>query len=515
MSRIPPFSILRRCRNLFRRRDGLSLIEVLVALSMTLVILVAMMRAFKFASEQMSKGRASLEMTNRIRTVQNLLKSDLKNLTVEVKPYAASSDEPKGYFELIDGVASDATIQLDNTGTPNVDESTVTNLMVGDFDDIIAFTVKSQGRPFRGRVATLAAAGNAASVAVARTVNLESAFAEVVWFTTYTDNRANGTAGADDGIPEPVNGDQIRLYRKQLLIVPDAERVAIQAEIDRHNYPTLNDVGSFFRRNELSARVIRLGGGGFSIQLNRLEDLDIRGYRFGHIPPVNRPLYPQERVMSATTFLPLALADNGQDLMLTELLGFDLRVFAPQSAAWVRSQSGAGGGNLVAISEIGEVGANAPERLLLNSGTAATFIAETNTSRQPLAGSFVDLGHLGNALASDPLERSPNQLNVLAGGTANLPAFNGGYSEFVYDTGTPWYNKVFYPPGANGIDDDGDGIVDDFGSVNALGVQTSPSEKIHPPYSVPLRGIEVTVRAFEPASGQVTQMTSRTSFIAD
>ena len=56
--------------------------------------------------------------------------------------------------------------------------------------------------------------------------------------------------------------------------------------------------------------------------------------------------------------------------------------------------------------------------------------------------------------------------------------------------------------GTNGIDDDANGIVDD-----ALEQETSP------PYPVALRGIEIRIRCYEPSSRQVRQMTVRHTFV--
>ena len=58
--------------------------------------------------------------------------------------------------------------------------------------------------------------------------------------------------------------------------------------------------------------------------------------------------------------------------------------------------------------------------------------------------------------------------------------------------------------GANGIDDDGNGVVDD------------PNEReSRPPYPTPLRGIKVTIRVYEPSSKQVRQMTVVQDFLPE
>jgi hypothetical protein len=54
----------------------------------------------------------------------------------------------------------------------------------------------------------------------------------------------------------------------------------------------------------------------------------------------------------------------------------------------------------------------------------------------------------------------------------------------------------------DGLDNDGNGIIDD------------PAEfETRPPYPYPLRGIEVRIRCYEPASRQVRQVTVRHTFV--
>ena len=54
----------------------------------------------------------------------------------------------------------------------------------------------------------------------------------------------------------------------------------------------------------------------------------------------------------------------------------------------------------------------------------------------------------------------------------------------------------------NGLDDDGNGLIDDAGEKETA-----------PPYGFPLRGIEVRIRCYEPTSRQVRQITVRHTFV--
>jgi hypothetical protein len=69
----------------------------------------------------------------------------------------------------------------------------------------------------------------------------------------------------------------------------------------------------------------------------------------------------------------------------------------------------------------------------------------------------------------------------------------------VYDTYCTTYEGE---QAHDGLDTDGNGIVDDDG------------EKVHaPPYPVPLRGIQVKIRIFEPDSRQVREVTVVQDFL--
>ncbi len=74
----------------------------------------------------------------------------------------------------------------------------------------------------------------------------------------------------------------------------------------------------------------------------------------------------------------------------------------------------------------------------------------------------------------------------------NLPTASNRDTKFGPDQGT------------NGFDDDGNGIVDDIGER-----ETSP------PYPVPLRGIKIRIRCYEPDSRQVHEISIIHSFVPE
>jgi hypothetical protein len=67
--------------------------------------------------------------------------------------------------------------------------------------------------------------------------------------------------------------------------------------------------------------------------------------------------------------------------------------------------------------------------------------------------------------------------------------------------------------GPNGVDDDGDGATDeDDPTINWI-VDDVEELETRPPYPVPLRGIQVKIRVFEPESRQVREVTIVQDFL--
>lgn len=121
------------------RRPGLSLIEIMIAMVMTLIVLGAMMAAFAYGSSEMQKGRATIELNNRLIIAEEQLRRDLDRITVEFKPHQQLSILPKGYAEIVDGPQTDYIAANDSATGPN-------SLVFGDRDDFFACTIKTDGK---------------------------------------------------------------------------------------------------------------------------------------------------------------------------------------------------------------------------------------------------------------------------------------------------------------------------------------------------------------------------------
>jgi hypothetical protein len=157
---------------------------------------------------------------------------------------------------------------------------------------------------------------------------------------------------------------------------------------------------------------------------------------------------------------------EGEDVVLANVLAFDVRVFDP--AIPIRT------GSANAIVYPGDPG----------------YAAGADSSTK---GAFVDLGRQGGGTS----------LSGAAAAKAS-PAL-----ACTYDTWSTAYET-------NGIDEDADGIVDvatDGADNNGDGLPDDPGEtETAPPYATPLTAIEVRIRCYDPVSRQVRQTTVRQAF---
>ncbi|HMP80647.1 MAG TPA: hypothetical protein PKD54_14430, partial [Pirellulaceae bacterium] len=399
-------------------RRGLTLIEILIALVMTLIVLGAMITAFQYASAEITKGRARIEMTNQLRVVLDLLRADLDGLTVDVRPWAKTS-APPGYFEYIEGPLSDRSSQR---LTPPVDN------VLGDTDDILALTTRAEGKPFRGRY-------NGGVI--------ESNVAEVIWWTNV--DVVN--------IGEPSYTDSVRIYRRVLLIRPDLPPVPVA---------DIADVRRFFLTNDVS---MRWDPASNLLIPNALGDLGRREHRFAHPPLIVNgtlsPNYPHlmdrqflrdvqmtEVNMVAHGLTGPELQYIGQDIVLNNVMAFDLKAFSVNTAVLND------GGIIIQPSDL---------------HYPASSLQPTDP-RIVDYGAYVDLGYAFQVLPPDLLTLPPPP------GPLSRPGFDSSYPDFAgrptyswidacQNAGYPLYEIFVYDTfttayESDGLDQDGNGIVD-------------------------------------------------------
>lgn len=269
-------------------RAGLTLVEMLVAMTCTILLMFAITQTFQNIGEISAKGRAAIELSTQLRGVQHRLHKDFESLTVPVRPWPEAG-AGEGYFEIIEG-----TNRYDGQTVGSVND------LYGDFDDIWCMTIRSTGEPFVGRF-------NGAMI--------QSQLAEVIWFTSYIDR-----ASPADGFT--LGEDRVNLHRRVLLIRPDLNGANGQLT----GY-TDAQIISFLQENDVSVR--RTGG---NIAANSLADLTQRENRFGHFGNFPSAISVTNGFLSNDPDNPAASLvlggdRTGEDVMLSNVLSADIRVF--------------------------------------------------------------------------------------------------------------------------------------------------------------------------------------------
>lgn len=546
--------MLAHCR--FARRNkvrGFTLVELLIAMGLTLILVLAIAKFYAFVGTTVGDGRAQIEMGGQLRAATQRLKLDFAQMTVKV---GSPTDEGanQGCFEIVEGAASD--IDVDGNGgfiaspapyNVNAELTTGDNLnvadrglMLGDTDDILVMTVRSQGEPFVGRrcIKTVDVNGNDVYQYVPITSNL----AEVIWFTTFKD--LDGDNVWDVNEPR-------YLARRQLLILPGPSGPIFP------DGSIPGTQGHFFHHNDISAHWVPSGPGTGGWSFNSLGDLSRRENRFVHQNLTfrdNNGLYAANAFNNFNAYTPnpiqlnpndlnstriyslqdqtpgppvlgeTPLPGEGEDVYLANLLAFDVRVFDPFAPIY---PDGDTNGSTMTTNDDNPLGVVTP-------GDPGYATAIANGYAAVGQGAYVDLWY--NRILPQPLWRdsayscAPNRLAATNGASYDswtsaylrdgLPQFGGGTdlmvdgldnnNAFGVDDPLEGETRPPYPAYvlANGFDDDNNGTVDDASErPNASFPNPLPPTQ--------LRGVQVRIRLYEPGTRQTRQATVATDFVPE
>ena len=581
-------------------RRAMTLVEMLVALTATLVLMGAVAQAFSVFGNAITNSRSMLELDGRLRSTAWRLRADLAGATASTTP-PLSLDSGEGYFEIIEGPNSDHAMAryFDTTTGQMADVSSLSDTppapflttgtfpgptaasddrLVADCDDVLLFTTRSTGEPFIGRMPGVA--GSVATVA-----QVESPVAEVAWFARAT--------------PGTVNPVTYTLYRKQLLVMgyvgagafaatntlpwsEDSDGNGVLAVTEDVNQNNVIDAGTnytwamyFDTPSDISVR--REGN---RLYPNTLADLTRREARFMHNPDglVNRTVSGRFKTSFPYPFVNHQANDvspdvpampglifgpdsprRGEDVVLTDVISFDVRVFDP--AAGVTPVSGVA----LVPGDPGFVNEDVNNDELLNPLEDLNGNASLDKPRA--SGAYVDLGYKNFA------GRNINVFNPLTTGMSVWPGFaehgtaismlrssgwsrrrtyctwslhyeTNGFSEDGFlaqdlednngngltdnadpderalDEGATDPSQRIVDEGTDGIDNDpANDLVDEPPiDVNGNGLFTDAGDRpgeyeTMPPYPRPLRGVEIRIRCYEPSSRQVRQVTVRHTFV--
>lgn len=465
-----------------RHPRGMTLVEMLVAMTLTLIMMAAVTQVFATLGQGVNGTRNTAELDDKVRSVAYRLRQDLAGATARMQP-PLRPEQNLGYFELIEGPVTDlvtylpdGTVFLKTSPTSEPYESAIgsDDRLLGDTDDILLFTTRSPAEPFSGKLGTR---------------GIRSPVAEVIWYCRLT--------------PGTLNPRLFTLYRRQRLVMahPGAEPFVDTAFVG----PARNAVDSgppnavpftsWPDINNLTDVSCRLQAG-YAIP-NTLADLTKRENRFcrlGNFPYVFN---------SASTELAFEPGEQryGEDVILTNVIGFDVRVLDR--------------GAIVRVAERDNVN-NPPTEI----GFAVTpgdpgYATGTPTN---MTGAYVDLnwGQLAMPVPIGDLfpPVAPNRTAFETLGVA-IRRGNGVGNLLGNPTYDTWSTHYEY----NSLDDDGDGTVDQGtdgldSTVPINGAIDEAAEaETSPPYPATMEGIEVRIRCYEPSSRQVRQITVRNTFV--
>ncbi len=500
------------------RRSGYTLVEILVAMTLTLVLMTAVVTVFGGVGDGIAKSRRAMEQFDRLRTAAQQLRMDLQGVTVTLDGRPVRPEEGQGYFEYIEGSYLAPAAINDVTGG--------TDSTVGERGDILMFTTRNVVKPFLGRYALNVDTTNP---------TLQSDVAEVAWF---------------------LRGKT--LHRRVLLVAPGVSRNPSFARLSK---------ALFFAYNDISVRLVN-GPNGQQLVPNSLGDLTKRENRFAHpvdtfpfdvrrwgllglptlyecssqtwmnnwvngtTPPVNPgPTIKQmdywDSANIATAFgITSGTASPDQylaqgtgarladDIVLTNVIGFDVKAWEP--APNLPNAVNNSGANVPMPGYV-DLGYGAIQAGNPSIATAAPIQLQNYTFPQgPTVQRFYHAGVYAN-----PLATTPSYKNTLVASSATFlaPVYDSGCfsteNEGIYHFGPSGFVQDF--PGGrdtNGLDDPVPPANNPNGQAAPNGIVDDLSERITSmPYPVPLRGIQIKIRCFEPDSRQVREITIEHDFL--
>ncbi|MEO0529394.1 MAG: prepilin-type N-terminal cleavage/methylation domain-containing protein [Planctomycetota bacterium] len=248
-------------------RRGLTIVEMLVAMSITLLIMAAVVTVFANISSSVTRRRATIEMSSALRNVREVLARDLAGATCPAVPWQRPESN-HGYLEIIEGPQTDyyptpwlwdsddsdalpdpignvpgidlelSSLPGSNLRAPGVslDEEGLglaigsnaplreTRLVtdgrgLGDADDTLMLTVRNETEPFVGRIPRRGnVAGSLLTTPFAdwEDEEIESSLAEVVWFAVENPVDSKRTFSFGEA-------GYRTIYRRALLILPSLD----------------------------------------------------------------------------------------------------------------------------------------------------------------------------------------------------------------------------------------------------------------------------------------------------
>ena len=129
-------------------RSGFTLIEVLLAVTLGLVLMLGVVQMFAMVGNFVTGSQGLMELDQKVRSAQIMLQNDLVRYTSKMT-VPAESNSADGYFRIDE---NNTTAACPDTRLSDF----YTNLsgIVGDYDDVLTFTIHDLDSPFIGRNGT-------------------------------------------------------------------------------------------------------------------------------------------------------------------------------------------------------------------------------------------------------------------------------------------------------------------------------------------------------------------------
>ena len=243
------------------RRRGFTLVEMMIAMVLTLIMVWAIAEFYARVGEVVKDGRAMIDQRSAMRTATQRMIEDLSLVTVVPAPPAEDETTPipgnpsqrlsvygVGYLDIFEGLGSDADPEGNGidiipaggngipdiaddlapaNGVPDFIENTLAPSLLGDIDDYIGFTMRSAGEPFVGQIVNVDPTTGRIRPVVAGIPLTDgigtgaSNLAEVAWWTSFNDDPLLATTSP--GTWEPA--ETRSLHRRLLLVRPEVNVV--------------------------------------------------------------------------------------------------------------------------------------------------------------------------------------------------------------------------------------------------------------------------------------------------
>ena len=129
------------CVRALDSRRALTLVEMLVATTLTLIMMALVAQLFGMLGKGVNGSRNKVELFNRVRATGQRLRQDLSGLTVNFE-VPVSPEDAVGYFEYIEGPETDALSYGIPNPLPPMDREAVLGTSFLADEDLTAQTAK-------------------------------------------------------------------------------------------------------------------------------------------------------------------------------------------------------------------------------------------------------------------------------------------------------------------------------------------------------------------------------------